>query len=240
MLKRWMWFLVSIFISTGVYFTLRYGLRPKPIPVLNATEFAAAPEVGAVIYKRLRQEIRGERVLLIGSTPELADYEQVWTGLLKTALADEVKISAFFQHEGLKSPEVTGGYEIVPFSDHMLQSGELLAMIKSKIQAGQLVVIHSAASEVSHLMSASLSRMLDGELGRPVLALTALGLTLKSEEQNTLQTQCISTDNDSKTHLECAELRVGKVLAKKKMTPGKLWAVMERHGLKEYLLFIHR
>ena len=59
-MKRWIWFLVSIFISTGVYFTLRYGLRPKPIPVLNATEFNEAQQIGAVVYKRLRQEIRGE------------------------------------------------------------------------------------------------------------------------------------------------------------------------------------
>src|SRR6187200_922925 len=103
-MKRWLWFLVSIVISTGVYFTLRYGLRPKPIPVLNATEFAETPQIGAVIYKRLRQEIRGERIVLLGSTPELQDYEQVWMGLLKTAVADQINIPVLFQHEGLKAP----------------------------------------------------------------------------------------------------------------------------------------
>src|SRR4051812_29815498 len=86
MIKRWVWILVSIFISTGVYFTIRYGLRPKAIPVLNATEFAEVPQIGAVIYKRLRQEIRTEQLLLLGSTPELAGYEDLWVGLLKSAL----------------------------------------------------------------------------------------------------------------------------------------------------------
>ncbi|MGZ3723411.1 MAG: hypothetical protein ACXVA9_10800 [Bdellovibrionales bacterium] len=239
-MKRWIWFLVSIIISTGVYFTLRYGLRPKPIPVLNATEFSEAQQIGAVIYKRLRQEIRGERVLLLGSTPEMQEYEQVWTGLLKTAVADQVKISVLFQHEGLKIPALEGAWETIPYSDQMIQSGELLAMVKTHLQSGKLVVIHGASTEVSHLMKASLSRILDGELGRPVLALSTLSLSLKPEEQSSLQAQCMSSENDSQMRIECAEARVSKILTKKKPAEGKLWAVMERHGLKEYLIFIHR
>src|SRR3954470_22627530 len=97
--KRWIFFLVSMIVSTGVYFTIRYGLRPKPIPVMNATSFNQPGEIGAVIYRRLRQEIRAERVLLLGSTPELSDYDEVWTGLLKTAAADNVNVPVFFQRE---------------------------------------------------------------------------------------------------------------------------------------------
>jgi hypothetical protein len=237
-MKRWLWFFVSILLSTGVYFTIRYGLRPKAIPVMNATEFEQSPQIGAVIYKRLRQEIRTERVLLLGSTPELQDYEQIWTGLVKTALADQVKIPAVFQHEGLKALEIEGHFETIPFSDHMVQSGELVTLIKEKQAAGQLVIVHDASTEVSHLMKASLSRALDSALGHPVLSLSALWLTLKPEELESLQTQCLG--GESEMRIECAEWRVGKILLKKKVADGKIWAVLERHGLKEYLVFIHR
>lgn len=240
-MKRWLWVFLSILISTGFYFTIRYGLRPKPIPVLNATEFAEAPQIGAVIYKGLRQEIRFEGVLLLGSTSELQEYEEIWTGLLKTAAADQVQISALFQHEELKVPQMHGEWETIMFNNQMIQSGKLLSLVKARIEAGKLVVIHAPSLVVSHLINDSLSRQLDQELKRPVLALSTLSLSLKPEEQNSLQVQCLSAgENDNSMRIECAKARVGKILLKKKMTEGKIWAVMERHGLKEYLIFVHR
>jgi hypothetical protein len=240
-MKRWLWVILSILISTGFYFTIRYGLRPKPIPVLNATEFSEAPQIGAVIYKRLRQEIRYESVMLLGSTPNLQEYEQVWTGLLKTALADEVKISVLFQHEGMKIPQMQGAWETVPFNDQMVQSGELLNLVKARIEPGKLVVIHGATSEISHLVKDSLSRELDKGLERPVLALSTLSLSSKPEEQEALLAQCLSAaEDDNHMRMECAEVRVGKALMKKKISGGGIWAVMERQGLKEYLIFVHR
>lgn len=236
-MKRWLWFLVSIVISTGVYFTIRYGLRPKPIPVMNATEFAESAQIGAVIYKRLRQEIRAEKVILLGSTPDLADYEQVWAGLLKTALADQLKIPVLFQHESLKVPAVGDAIEVIPYSNYMLQSGELVALIQKRIASGALVVVHDSTPEVSHLMKASLSRALDTAVGHPVLSLSSLGLSLKPEEVQVLGTQCLSAQPNMR--IECAEWRISKILVKKSLAPEKLWAVMERHGLKEYLVFIH-
>src|SRR4051812_31508713 len=131
MIKRWMWIVASIFISTGVYFTIRYGLRPKPIPVLNVTEFANAQEIGAVIYRRLRQEIRTEHILLLGSTPKLPGYADIRAGLLKTASADSLKISVVLQREGLKTP--VGPWTVTNFTEAMVQSGELVNTVKAAI-----------------------------------------------------------------------------------------------------------
>jgi hypothetical protein len=238
-LKRWFWLLASLLISTGVYFTIRYGLRPKAIPVMNATEFAEAPQIGAVIYKRLRQEVRTEHVILLGSTPEFDGYADVWTGLLKTAAADQVQVTTLFQREGLKAPELNG-LEIIPFNEGMIHSGDFLKLVRQRVQAGKLVVIHAATNEISHLFADSLSHTLDKELEYPVLAISTLALSLKPEEISALQTRCLDTVNPSNLRLECAEARVSKVLAKKPSGDGKLWAVMERHGLKEYLVFVHR
>ena len=238
-MKRWIWFVVSILISTGVYFTIRYGLRPKPIPVLNPTEFTEAPQIGAVVYKRLRQEIRAEEVMLLGSTSELQDYQEVWAGLLKTALANQVKVDVIFQREGLQSP-LGDLIEVIPFSEGMIHSGDLVNLVKARMRAGHLVVIHGATLAVSHLIKDSLSRGIDAASQRPVLSISVLALSLKPEEQDALQTQCLSVETDYNMRIECAEARVGKALLKKKILPGKIWAVMERHGLKEYLIFVHR
>ena len=208
---------------------------------MNATEFEGAQQIGAVVYKRLRQEIRGERILLLGSAPDLPLYEEVWTGLLKTALADQIKIDVFFQREGLRPPEPTGAWNQVIFNQEMIQSGQFVRAVTEHMQAGHLVLIHSLSEEVSHLSKDSLSRQLDLAAHHPVLAISTLALSLSPGEENILQTRCLeSMEATGGARLGCAEARVAKTLSKKKLTPGKLWAVMERHGLKEYLIFIHR
>ena len=241
-MKRWLWFFSALLISTGVYFTIRYGLRPKPIPVLNPTLFENPQQIGAVIYKRLRQEILTERILLLGSDPQLLGYQEVWTGLLKTALADDVKIDVFYQRENLEAPESVGRWESIPFNLSMIGTVEFIAQVSARMNAGHLVVIHALTSEVSHLMQDSLSRGFDKAIQHPVLALSTIALTLQPGEQERLQSKCLgpASEPDGLSRMECAEARVTKTLMKKKPLPGNIWAVMERHGLKEYLVFVHR
>jgi len=235
-MQRWLWFFFSILISTSVYFTIRYGLRPKPIPVINATEFEQPPQIGAVIYRGLREEVRSEHVLLLGSDMNLADSGQVWTGFLKTALADHVEIPVIFQREGV-SPIEGEGIQIVPYSEQMVTSGELIKQIKSRVQPGQLVIIHGTTDEMSHLHAESLSRTLDKELERPVLALSTVNATLTSEEQERLLKECYASHAEAAARIDCSQVRESRMLSKKKS--GKIWAAVERHGLKEYLVFVH-
>ena len=207
---------------------------------MKPTEFANTQEIGAVVYKRLRQEIRAERVLILGSSIHFQSYADVWSGLLKSALADQVKVAVLFQREGLELAPMDAAIEVITFNERMLHSGELLAQVKALMASGQLVVIHAATDEVSHLIKDSLSRGLDAVSQHPVLSISTLNLSLRPEDIDTLQTGCMNSADDSRLKLECAEVRVSRIMLKKKLNPNLFWAVMERHGLKEYLIFIHR
>jgi hypothetical protein len=240
-LQRWLWFGAAILISTVVYATIRYGLRPKPIPVMNATAFQQAEEIGAVIYKRLRQEVRAEQALVLGSDPDLKDYPEIWTGFLKAAVADNVKIEAFFERESLSLPWVMDGWPVVPFAPAKIASGELFNNVKARVGPGHLVVIHGPTDDVSHLTRDSLSRGLDAALQHPVLSISSVRLNLKPEEDEALQLRCVSAlPGDPAARLDCAQARVSKILRKKKLEESPLWAVVERDGLKEYLVFVYR
>jgi hypothetical protein len=219
-----------------VYLTIRYGLRPKPVPIMNPSEFERADQIGAVIYRRLKQNIRPERLIVLGSSPELSRAEEVWDGFLKTALADGLSIDAFYQFESLSAPEVFAATAI-PYTEAQIESGEFAKTIKSRLQAGHLVVVHGSTRRVSHLVTNSLSRQLDDVVHHPVLAVSTLPISIKAEELQSLQEACQSTPE---TRLNCAVARVSRTLSKKRDTPGKLWSVMERHGLQEYLVFIQR
>jgi hypothetical protein len=221
-MSRWIWILLALVVSTSVYFTIRYGLRPKPIPVLNPTEFQDLNEIGVVIYKRLRQNIRAERLLVLGSSPDLEEDRKIWEGLLKAAAADGEKIMAF------------GGED--------LKSEAFQQKVKEHLQSGILVVVYGLTPEVSHLVDGSVSRLLDRVVQHPVMAISTMRLAVDRADFDNLQAACLDATHEQadRRRLDCAAGKVARKFIKRKLEPGKLWAVMEKVGLKEFLLYIHR
>lgn len=234
-MKRFLWVVLAIVLSTGVYFTIRYGLRPKPIPILNPTQFANAEQVGAVIYRRMRQVIRQERIVVLGSLPELVSSTELWNGFLKTATADKVKIDVFYQWPNLPTPEFAQQLGVRAIDEASVASGEFIKQVHQSVQRGHLVVIHTITQESTHLHKDSLTRRLDRLPNNPVLSLSILKWSVHEEGIEMLENSC-----QEGARLNCAAYRLGRKFLKKKLDPSLLWAAMERHGLKEYLIFIHQ
>ena len=76
------------------------------------------------------------------------------------------------------------------------------------------------------------------------MAISTLAIKPVVEAHDRLQSPCLDpvSQQDGNVRLTCTSLRVMKTLLKKKPEPdkGPIWAVMERHGLKEFLLFVQR
>ncbi len=240
-MSRWLWIFTAVVISTGVYFTIRYGLRPKPIPVMNPTQFQELKQIGTVLYKRLNQNIRAERIVLLGSNEDVKEYEQVWAGLIESAVADKEKI-VFFVREGMK-PINTPGADVVTFTEAQAQNDELFKEIGKRLQRKQLVVVHAWTSEITHFVKGSISQRIDPVIRHPVLSISTLRFALQNAEIDDLQPQCLAAPEEGKEgiqRLSCAAFKVARKFLKKNLDPSQIWAVAERHGLKEYLVFIHQ
>lgn len=208
---------------------------------MNATSFDNNEEIGAVIYRVLRHEVRAERAILLGSDPELPAYPEIWSGFLKAAEADQLKIDVFFQRENLSIPAVTGGWESVTYTSAQAESGELMEQIKSRLVAGHLVIVYGATREISHLLRNSISHALETVLQHPLLSISTLYLSLAPDQMDGLKAKCLEPLSDQPdARMDCAELRVAQTLHRKNLEKHPIWAVMERDGLKEYLVFIHR
>ena len=240
-MSRWIWVILSVAISTFVYFTIRYGLNPKPIPLMNLTQFEDLEQMGAVVYKRVRQNMRQERVIIIGSSPEVVSEMSVWTGLLKSALSDHLNIDVVFQRRGLKELPRLGEWETIEFDQVEVVSGQLFEQIKARLQRGHLIVVRTSTIESTHLVKSSLSKELDRALRQPIMSISTLPLALEAQAEDDLQTLCLNErDADGVFRLNCAAHRAAKKALKKKPDPTKTWAVLERHGLKEFLIFVHQ
>ncbi len=222
-MPRWIWIALAICVSTLVYFTIRYGLRPKPVPVINPTQFDNPEQIGIVILKRLRQNIRADMLVLVGSSNGSDEDPRVWDGFVKAAIAEGEAV------------------ENIVLSEIGPDRQELFRRIEAARKAHKLAVIRGLTPEVSHFVANSLSQQLDAQLKHPVLAISILRLAINRADADDLQTQCLNPDEESgHRKLDCAAQRVARKYLKRKLEADKLWAVMERHGLKEYLVFIHR
>lgn len=241
-MSRWFWIVAAVLISTLIYFTIRYGLSPKPIPVMNLTEFKNEEEIGAVIERRLHQNIHQERLLILGSGPELKDPQSIWTGFLKTAIADKLKVDVFYQRQNSQAVPQVGDMQFETFDQAQVDSGKLVEDIKARIQRGHIVILHVSTTEASHLIKDSISKKLDSVLRQPVLSISTLPLAIDTKEEEGLQALCLDADKDEQGHfrLSCAAYKATRKAMRKKPDPAKIWAVLERHGLKEFLLFVHR
>jgi hypothetical protein len=240
-MHRWIWTLIAISLSTTVYFTIRYGLRPKPIPVMSPTSFERREQIGIVVYKRLRQNIRNERLVLLGGGPDVEGHAEVWSGLLQAAAADQEKIVVFTRdHDSLVA--WSERVEIVPYAEAELENGSLVEQVRERLANGRLVILIASTSQVSHLVDHSLSQRLDRGMGHPVLSVSSLKFAVNNEAITEMEPECLEpiAGKDTLRRLSCAAARVSRRYSKKKLAPEKIWAVMERHGLKEYLIFIHQ
>ena len=237
-MRRLLWTLVSLCISTGVYFTIRYGLQPKSIPVMNPTDFENIEQLGVVIYKRLRQNIRTERLVLLGSRPEVRDEPRLWQGLLKAAAADREKI-VVFARAGVELASANQAWETIVVES--LNSADFSTRVLARISAGHLVVVHGLSTEVTHLVKGSLGREIEALVQHPVLSLSTVPLAIDQKARDELRPHCLDTgeDPDGQRRLGCAAQRVARKYSRKNLSPDKIWAVIERHGLKEYLVFLH-
>lgn len=231
-MKRWFWILAALVLSTAVYFVIRYGLRPKPIPVMNATQFENTEQIGAVIYRRLRTDIRAERIVLLGSAGVGLESNKVWQGLMKAAADDKEKL-AYFVLPGVDPVPINPAWETAPFAAEVVRE-------KARMPGGT-VLVNGIAKDVSHLVKGSLSVTMDEMIQHPVLSISILPLALDTQSAGALENQCLDAteSNEASYRLDCAARRVARRYARKNLDPGKVWAVMERHGLKEYLVFIH-
>jgi hypothetical protein len=239
-MPKWIWIVLAFILSTSIYFSIRYGLRPKPIPQLNPTVFETPEQVGIVTYRALRASLRQERVLVLGSSLVIAKYPEIWDGFVKAATEDHVKIDVVFAREGLVSP-VTLAPEIVKkVKPEELGTEAFLNQVKSTYARGELALIYLMNDEATHLIAGTVTRKLSELPNLPVISISMLPMALREQEMEALVPHCLDPRSEDKPEekLGCAAARISRRYLRKKLPTDKWVAAIERHGLKEYLLFV--
>lgn len=237
--QKWLWVVLALVISSSIYLSIRYGLRPKPIPIMKPTSFSSLEEMGVVTYRRLRQQIRSEKVLVLGV--ELSDPEgqNLWVGLMKAAVADKVTIQDVFVDSRIESSIFFQGFKTTSFVADAPQDLKD-TLIKGRRRNG-LVIVLASNQDSSHLRKDSLTKILEKSPLGPIMSLSQMPLILNKEILEEKSESCADLDmSDFLSRSECVVYRFSKQHLRRKLSPEKLYGGVERYGLKEYLIFIHR
>lgn len=241
-MPKWMWVALSLALSSGIYFSIRYGLRPKPIPLLNPTVFDRADQIGIVAYRALQPSLRQERILVLGSTPSLPEYEAIWDGFIRAAIADGVKIDSVFERADLKLPESLKNFSGVhTVSEADLASPDFVKQVMNAYQRGEMALMQVLSLEATHLIAGTVTNRLQALPELPVVSVSMLPLAVRQEDFEQLQPHCLDPRDDaaaSESRLWCAASRISRSYLRKHLTADKWVAAVERHGFKEYLLFV--
>ncbi|MGE0761940.1 MAG: hypothetical protein AB7N80_01550 [Bdellovibrionales bacterium] len=231
---------LAVVVSFALYFSLKWGLKPKPIPQVNPTLFEMPEQIGAVVYRRLRPALRQEKMVVLGSAPWLKNYELIWNGFIGAARADNWKIDLLYEDPTLRPIKEFSGLERKalnwPNPDIALANE-----LKQHLQFRHLIIIHTTFNHAAHRGENSLTKELEATMHRPWTAISMLGFGVDENEITNLQPKCEdeiapATRND---YVACAATRISRRFLRKHLAADKIWAAMDRHGLKDYFLYVH-
>ncbi len=211
----WLFFVGFVFTAGALLVIFTGKVEVDPARVLNPTNFDSSRQVGAVIFRRFWQELHKERLIIIGSHPFLREYDNVWRGFISVAKENDVYFSRVFAQENLR--ELIAGAEALKWED-----------VQIALASPGYVLVHVIATEEM------LQQVRERTMGGFVIFQSLLPVT--DAEKNVLQSEC---KPDVPTLMACRALKSLNVGKKKKFDPNKLTVIIEKHGAREHLLYIH-
>lgn len=238
-MPKWFWILVSVILSSGIYFSIRYGLRPKPIPLMKPTSFVSLEEMGVVTFRRLYQPLRSERLVVLGYDPANPDSILVWRGLFKAAKESGVRVQKIFHLENTELPEYFNQFQLTSFDMNSDLSEIKKELVQARKRNGTIFFIVPSLL-ATHLNRQSITKKLEASRLGPVFSLSQFPLELSDETIEKLSDSCIELNpEDEINRIHCITFKYVKSLSRRKLDLTKMMGAIERYGLKEYLSFVY-
>lgn len=236
----YVWVALALIVSFGLYFGIKWGLKPKPIPVINPSKFDSLEQIGTVTYRRLRQALRQEKVVVIGSAPWLREYDRMWNGFIAAAREDKWQVEYIFEDPALRPIKDFSDLKRRPLS-WPEATADMAADLKKTMQFGHLILVHTTFNHSAHRGETSLVKELESQLKRPLVSFTMLNYAVTPEELERIQPPCTDevAPSTRKEYAACAAARISRRYLRKRHDPASYWAAIERHGLKDYFIFVH-
>lgn len=221
-------------VSLGLFFSLRYGVAPRPVPLIKATEVSSIKEAGVLSYRRMRQEVRSKNIVVAGLNPLVPNYVDFWQGFVLASRDDGSRYDKV-----LTSPELPLFLESkvmeIEESDDLIQTGLGLNSKETK------TLLYTDFNSSTHLNDESLSSAFE-KVQKDAVIITqhrfwptremTKGAALNCDDQN--------PPEDVFAKLDCLAEFVSRQHFRKNLDPSKSYVALYRFGRQDYVVFYHQ
>lgn len=227
-----------LFVITAVVFLLGIVMfvmnivKAKPVALINPTEISNFREAGALVLERLREEVKGAKVFVLGIHPLIIDGESVWNGFVVRGEVDGIlKTGLIAAHNGLKNlPAFLGGERKIFYWPE--DQAKLVEWSKPFPQSVFITTSFQSHPRVKEGLFSAFPN------DPNVLFITQAPLYASPEELAAVGKKCKYRSTEPTDLLYCASEQASLKFFRKKLDPNKHWIVMERHGMHNVVVFL--
>lgn len=230
---KWTLLGASLVVTAGLFLALKYGVAPRPIPLIKPSEVSSLEEAGVLVYRRMRQNIRESQVILAGSLPIFADYPEFWQGFVLAAREDKAGIEKIFTTTDLNLFK-----ESQLFSKTFMSLEEMQNMVGSSMALTRRTLFYVPSTESSHVNGQSLSKLFDKKRVNKV-SITLHKFHTNKNNHSFEKLNCENKKNSFLHRLDCLGRGVTIYGSRKKLNAKKSYVALYRYGLSDYVAFWH-
>lgn len=222
--------------------SVRYGLRPKPIAMINPTVIGQPVEMGALVYRRISEAIRTEKILFFGYS-DVKIFSEPFVGFIKSARANGMHFKTIIEVSDSKRRNefsTTLALELA-MNWIVITPEDLLPVLKQQMAKHEVVVVVVPVEQATHLEKSGLIKQMESELKSPIVAINFLPFYVTEDQLERQNFACnkAKEEMNTKEKLDCASLKISRKFLRKKLDELKYYVALEWHGLKEYLAYLH-
>lgn len=231
--------LIALFVflvGTGIFFTIKFGLKPRPLAIIDLSSFGAPTQFAEAIEFRLREEIKKMPVLIFGYQPERPNQLEIIKEFIRTNTEPGMKYDTVVADENLTlPPEVTVAEKI----DSVNRVEVLASGLKAALEQNRRILILLPTVYSTQMLGGNVADILRKQYQVPFTSFSIVELPRTREEEKAVSIPCITTDSDTSGPgvLGCAALQTGRMNYRKKREAGKWTGLMDQRGASDFLIF---
>ncbi len=230
--------LVAFFIGLMTVI-IHFGVKARPINILKPSYFSTPDEIGAVIFRRFYSELAAEKLLVIGVPAKSVFHQNIVAGLIRVANHEGKPFDVLITDPRLAQPEsLPTTLTVIPLSINGEELGDAGALIKSLLAQEKHILVYTYSTMSSHLLAGNTIAQLEKILKRPVFSITTSQLSLRNDEEYSLEPPCVGSarDETGTADLGCIILQTSRSYYRRNLDPTRYVAVIDQHGRSDYLL----
>jgi hypothetical protein len=222
---KWIFITAGAVVLLSLFLTVRYGIGPRPIPLIKPTAVESIESAGVLVYRRMRQDVRSQQFILAGGLPLFAHFERFWQGFFLGAQNDGAPFAKIVTTKGMPL-----------FQEASVVKNEVVENPKANSTEKDRVLYYLPSTETSHLNANSFSKRLD-EQRQSKVSITLHPFLITKQQNLNLGISCDEPDASFLRQLDCLAVRVSQQTYRKKLDPQKNYVALYRFGRSDYIAF---